>query len=167
MAFPVLRLVYVAHLRSSWCIFSGQIMKSTFKHPQLYDDLLILYRLYWDTHRHLPRPFRMTTGENILQEITGCIKAVILANYVDKSKAAQCAIAEGYLGDSRASLVVIRGMLTIGWGMRFIAHGVFMRLTQQLDTVEKQTARWQAWFVTRGAGLLDEERAESYREPLR
>ncbi|MBL5829434.1 hypothetical protein [Serratia fonticola] len=124
-------------------------MKSTFKQPQIYDELLLLYRTYWEVHKHLPRPFRMTTGEAILQEITGCIKGVILANNVDKNEVAQCALAVQYLGDTRASLVVIRGMLTLGWGMKLIAHGLFMRLTLLLDSAEKQVTRWQKWFMTR------------------
>ena len=128
-------------------------MKSTpiFKQPQIYDDLLLFYRTYWGTHKHLPRPFRFTTGEAILQEITACIKGVILANNVNKHEKNACLLAGKRLEETRASLVVIRGMLTVGWGMAFIAHGNFMRLTQQLDTVEKQVTRWQQWFVARSA----------------
>lgn len=125
-------------------------MKSTFKQPQIYDELLLLYRTYWEVHKHLPRPFRMTTGETILQEITTCIKGVILANHVNKNEREQCLLAGKYLGGTRASLIVIRGMLTLGWGNKMIAHGAFMRLTQLLDSAEKQVTRWQQWFMTRG-----------------
>lgn len=122
-------------------------MKSTFKQPKVYDDLLLLYKTYWHTHKHLPRPFRMTTGEDILKEITHCIKRVILANLVDKQDIVQRQMASGYLADTRAALVVVRGMLTIGWNIKFIAHGTFMRLTQLLDLIEKQVTRWQGWFL--------------------
>ncbi|OAT38049.1 hypothetical protein M988_3787 [Hafnia paralvei ATCC 29927] len=64
----------------------------------------------------------MTTGEAILQEITDCIKQVILANNADKQDAGQRSQSVQYLGCTRASLVVIRGLLTLGWGMTFIAH---------------------------------------------
>lgn len=109
----------------------------------------MLYRTYWGIHKHLPRPFRFTTGEAILQEITACIKGVILANNVNKHEKDQCILAGKYVERTRASLVVIRGMLTIGWGMAFIAHGSFMQVTQRLDTVEKQVTRWQQWFMSR------------------
>lgn len=125
---------------------------STFKQPLVYDALLLLYRTYWVTHRHLPRAFRMTTGEAILQEITDCIKQVILANNADKQDAGQRSQSVQYLRYTRASLVVIRGLLTLGWGMTFIAHGAFMRLTTILDSAEKQITCWQGWFMRRDAG---------------
>lgn len=122
-------------------------MKSTFKQPKAYDDMLVLYKAYWDTHYHLPRAFKLTTGEGILQEITACIKGIILANHGDKNNPVQRKQAAEHLGAVRASLVVIRGMLTVGWGMKFIAHGAFMRLTTHLDGIEKQVTSWQRWFV--------------------
>lgn len=69
---------------------------STFKQPLVYDALLLLYRTYWVTHRHLPRAFRMTTGEAILQEITDCIKQVILANNADKTAQSVSAVSGMY-----------------------------------------------------------------------
>lgn len=122
-------------------------MKSIFKQPKIYDDLVLLYKTYWNTHKHLPRPFRMTTGEDILKEITQCIKKVILANLVDKNHPEQRVIASTYLADTRAGLVVIRGMLTVGWSLKFIAHGLFIKLTQILDPIEKQVTRWCQWFL--------------------
>ncbi|WP_236874206.1 four helix bundle protein [Citrobacter portucalensis] len=122
-------------------------MKVTFKQPKVYDDLLQLYRSYWNIHKHLPKPFRMTTGEMILHEISGCIKRVILANYVDKKITVQREKAAGYLESVRADLVVIRGLLTVGWNMMFISHGNFMVLTTKLDEIEKQITRWHSWFL--------------------
>lgn len=123
-------------------------MKSTFKHPRVYDDLLQFYRMYWETHRHLPRPYKLTTGEAILTEITECVRKIILANQVNKNEHADRKQAAGMLSEVRASLVVIRGMLTLGWGMKFISHGAFMILTTQLDSVEKQITRWHGWFLS-------------------
>ncbi|MCS3491024.1 hypothetical protein [Enterobacter sp. SLBN-59] len=125
---------------------------STFKQPLVYDALLLLYRTYWVTHQHLPRAFRMTSGEAILQEITACIKQVILANNAEKQDATQRSQSAQHLGCARASLVVIRGLLTLGWGMAFIAHGAFMRLTALLDSAEKQITRWQGWFMRHNTG---------------
>lgn len=129
---------------------------STFTPPVVYDALLLLYRTYWVTHRHLPRAFRMTTGEAILQEITYCIKQVILANHADKQDTRQRSQSVQYLGCTWASLVVIRGLLTLGRGMTFITNCAFMRLTTLLDSAEKQITRWQGWFMRRDGGTLHE-----------
>lgn len=98
-------------------------------------------------HKHLPRMFRITTGDVVLQTITLCIKGVISANYLDKNDMKQREISGELLGQVRAQLVIIRGLLTVGWDMRFISHGSFMHLTNQLDEIEKQVTRWQTWFL--------------------
>lgn len=122
-------------------------VKPLFKHPKVYDDLLHFYKEYWGIHKHLPRAFRMTTGDSILQGLTECIKGVVLANYTDKNDADQRIFAGEKLGVVRAEIVIIRGLLTVGWNMRFISHGAFMNLTVKLDEIEKQITRWQAWFL--------------------
>ncbi|VFS46145.1 four helix bundle protein [Budvicia aquatica] len=106
----------------------------------------MLYRIYWHVHKHLPKPFRFTTGERVLLELTGCVRYVVLANGIDKQSDAERVKAACYLRDARASLSVIRGLLTIGWGMSFISHGALMQLTESLDGIEKQATRWQQWF---------------------
>ncbi|HAV6637275.1 MULTISPECIES: four helix bundle protein [Serratia] len=122
-------------------------MKAIFKHPKVYDDLLRFYKAYWIVHKHLPRSFKITTGDVILQTITTCIKGVITANYLDKNNAEQRLLSGDSLGQVRTQLVIARGLLTVGWDMRFISHGSFMQLTSQLDGIEKQVTRWQAWFL--------------------
>ncbi|WET16063.1 four helix bundle protein [Yersinia intermedia] len=128
-------------------------MKSTFKHPKIYADLLTLYRIYWQIHKHLPKPFRFTTGECVLSELTGCVRYVVLANAIDKRSDIGRGQGARYLHDARASLSVIRGLLTIGWGMSFISHGALMQLTELLDGIEKQATRWQQWFEGKPANL--------------
>jgi hypothetical protein len=128
-------------------LFESDEVKSIFKHPKVYDDFLRLYKAYWTVHKHLPRRFRITTGDVVLQTITTCIRDIISANYLDKNDVEQRVLSGELLGQVRAQLVVIRGLLTVGWDMRFISHGSFMHLTTQLDEIEKQATRWQAWFL--------------------
>lgn len=90
----------------------------------------------------------MTTGEMILHDITCCIKGVVLANCVDKQIIAQRELAASQLRKVRADLLVVRGLLTVGWNMTFISHGAFMVLTTKLDEIEKQITRWQGWFLS-------------------
>lgn len=86
----------------------------------------------------------MTTGDSPLRGVTECIKGVVLANYTDKEDRDQRISAGEKLGVVRAEIVIIRGLLTVGWNMRFISHGAFMNLTVKLDEIEKQMTRWQA-----------------------
>lgn len=51
-------------------------MEKAFKHPQIFSDLLMFYKRYYPIHAGLPKPFRFTTGEGILSEITSCLKQV-------------------------------------------------------------------------------------------
>lgn len=55
-------------------------MNQVFKHPQIFSDLLMFYKRYYPIHAGLPKPFRFTTGESILNEITACLKLVTLPN---------------------------------------------------------------------------------------
>lgn len=117
----------------------------------------MLYRIYWHIHKHLPKPFRLTTGERVLVELTGCVRYVVLANAIDKQSDTECVKAVCYLQDARASLSVVRGLLTIGWGMSFISHGALMQLTESLDGIEKQATGWQQWFAGKSENELAAE----------
>lgn len=83
-------------------------MQAAFKHPKVYADLVALYGLYWPIHQGLPKGFRYTSGEQILHELTQCIRAVTQANFVNK----QCSQARR-LVKVRTSLEVIRGLCTL------------------------------------------------------
>lgn len=102
--------------------------------------------MYWNIHRHLPKSFRLTTSEDILKEITHCVKCVILANNSDKKQIKKREQASDALGLVRMSLMTARGLMTLGWNMKFISHGAFINLTDLLNGIEKQATRWQAWF---------------------
>ena len=60
-------------------------MRSAYKHPQIYSDTIRFHKLYWRVHQHLPKSFRATTGEQILQEITTCLGCIAAANFVSKA----------------------------------------------------------------------------------
>lgn len=122
-------------------------MKGTFKYPQIYDDLIQLYKYYWGIHKPLPEAFRMTTGEIILKEIASCIRNAIVANSVNKQSIPEREKAAILLMDVKASLVVIRGLLTVGWHMSFISHGAFIAITITIDEIEKQVSKWYGWFL--------------------
>lgn len=121
-------------------------MEKDFKHPQIFSDLLMFYKRYYPIHAGLPKPFRFTTGESILTEITQCLKLVTLANQCNKNDAIARAKGSESLGQLRVSIEVIRSYLLVAWQLKLLSHGGLHELTGVLESVSKQAARWQQWF---------------------
>lgn len=105
-----------------------------------------LYQCYWQTHCHLPKSFKFTTGEAILTELTSAIRLAVLSNMVDRENREACQSAVNQLQFIRASLDVIKGLLSIGWKMKMISHGAFATFNQNIDNIQKQITGWQQWF---------------------
>ncbi len=124
-------------------------MEKDFKHPQIFSDLLMFYKRYYPIHAGLPKPFRFTTGESILTEVTHCLKLVTLANQCNKNDAMGCAQGSELLGQLRASIEVIRSYLLVAWQLKLLSHGGLYQLTDGLESVLKQATRWQQWFGKR------------------
>ncbi|OCG38415.1 four helix bundle protein [Gilliamella sp. Gris1-4] len=121
--------------------------QSTFVQPKIFNDLVTLYQCYWQTHCHLPKSFKFTTGEAILTELTEAIRFAVLSNIVDRDNIEECQSAVKQLQLIRASLDVIKGLLCVGWKMKMISHGAFASFNQSIDNIQKQTTGWQRWFM--------------------
>lgn len=121
-------------------------MDKVFKHPQIFSDLLMFYKRYYPIHAGLPKPFRFTTGECILAEITACLKQVTLANHCRKQEVTGRAKGAQALGELRVSIEVIRSYLLVAWQLKLLSHGGLHELCGVLESVSKQAARWQQWF---------------------
>lgn len=119
-------------------------MEKTFKHPQIFADMLVFCQIYYALHINMPKPFRFAVGEHILAELTQCLRFIVLANAVDKVHGR----AEGarHLHQVRASLEVVRGFLLLAWKLKFISHGALVELSPRLEAMSKQAARWAQWF---------------------
>ena len=126
-------------------------MRSTFKHPQLYSDTIRFHKLYWRIHQHLPKAFRLTTGEQILAEITTCLGCVAAANFVNKSDMDARHRAARELVHMRERLEVIRAFLILAWELKALSHHALADLSARLDELGKQASGWQQWFE-RGGG---------------
>lgn len=124
-------------------------MEREFKHPQIFADILTLSQLYYPLHNNLPRPFRYAVGERILAEIAECLRLIVLANAVDKNCATDCAEGAAQVRRVRASVEVIRGFVLLTWKLKFVSHGAMVELSQRLETISKQAARWGQWFERR------------------
>ena len=119
-------------------------MKSSFKYPKVFDDLIDLYKSYSLIHSHLPKFFQGTTGSVILLELTNALKHISLINIVDdESVSYQLAIQKLQL--TLNSLTVIKAMLNTGWQLKAISNGNMVKLFQQLEEVKSQVTAWQKW----------------------
>lgn len=121
-------------------------MENAYKHPKIFSDLLLLYKRYYPIHAGLPKPFRFTTGESILAEITACLKCVTVANHCRKQEVAGRAAGSQALGELRVSIEVIRSYLLLAWQLKLLSHGGLHELSEGLESISKQAVRWQQWF---------------------
>jgi hypothetical protein len=122
-------------------------MRTAFKHPQLYNDTIRFHKLYWQAHQNLPKAFRLTTGEQILREITVCLGCVASANFVNKADNNARRLAAEKLIVMRERLEVIRAFLILAWELKAISHHTLADLNGGLDELGKQATRWQQWFL--------------------
>lgn len=120
-----------------------------YKYPQLYHDLIRFYSVYWQVHQHLPKAFRQSTGEIILAEITDGLGRAAAANLAGKSPA-ESRQAAADLQTLRLGLEKIRAFLTLAWEMKFISHPQMADLSDRLDGLGRQAARWRVWFGKNG-----------------
>ena len=122
-------------------------MDSTFKHPQIFADMLLFSQIYYPLHSNFPRSFRFAVGERILSEISEALRLIVLANSVDKKSELGCHDGCRYIRQIRASIEVIRGFLLMAWKLKNISHGALGELSPRLEAISKQAARWEQWFV--------------------
>lgn len=117
-----------------------------YKHPQIFADTLTLCQLYYPMHNNLPKPFRFSVGDRILQEMAECLRLIVLANTVDKKCDRGRRDGSAHIRRLRASIEVIKGYFLLAWKLKFISHGGTGELSVRLETISKQAARWQQWF---------------------
>lgn len=125
-------------------------MRSTFKHPQLYSDTIRFHKLYWRIYQHLPKAFRLTTGKQILQEISTCLGCIAAANFASKADTEARRRAVRQLAHMRERLEVIRAFLILAWELKAVSHNSLADLNARLDELGKQATRWQQWFEREG-----------------
>ncbi len=122
-------------------------MGQPFKHNRIYYDLQKLYKLYWNQHKHFPRAFRFTTGEQLLKEIMLAIRNVVLANLQNKSTTAGKECAVSLFMEVNASLETISALLLLAWEMKFLSHGALAVLTECIGHIQRQVVGWRRWFL--------------------
>lgn len=122
-------------------------MRSAYKHPKLYNDTIHFHKLYRQAHKNLPKDLRLTTGEQILREITTCLGCIAAANFADKTEQADRLRAVSQLTHMRERLEVIRAFLILAWEEKALSHHQLADLSSRLDELGKQATRWGQWFA--------------------
>jgi hypothetical protein len=129
-------------------VFCGKwSMKEEFRHPKIYSDLVMFYKIYWQIHQGMPRPFRFTTGEQILSLLSEGLQVIVRVNLMDKNCTHQCEAAAAILADLSAILECCRGLLTLGWSLKMLSDGALLQLNDRLDVLGRQAASWRQWFI--------------------
>ena len=116
-----------------------------FRHPQVFSDVLILYKQYYAAHSNLPKMFRVTVGDSILRELAECMRLITMANF-NKTETNDTREAIMLLKDLRGRIEVIKTWFLLAWEMKLISHGFYAELSKRMEAISKQAARWQQWF---------------------
>ncbi|MCC2525797.1 four helix bundle protein [Vibrio coralliilyticus] len=121
-------------------------MNKPFKQNRIYYDLQKLYKGYWNQHQHLPKTFRFTTGEQILNELTNAIRCAVVANLQDKESPRGKQQAIDSLVELNAILETVQCLLLLAWEMKFISHNAMTNFTDAINNLQRQIVGWRRWF---------------------
>ncbi|MEW4322747.1 hypothetical protein AB1I39_11325 [Chromobacterium vaccinii] len=81
-----------------------------------------------------------------MNEMAECLKAMALANGVDRQSLNDCRRGAVILQDTLSKLIAIRTLLLTGWKVKAISHGAFLDLEIKMEEVVRQVSKWQQWF---------------------
>lgn len=118
---------------------------SEFSHPPLFIDFLKLYKQYYKVHQNLPKLFRVTIGERIMNECSEAMKLIVMANFNRKNKV-QIEDSQKFLLELRGKVELLKAYFLIGWEMKFISTGFYAEVNEKLETISKQAYSWSEWF---------------------
>ena len=119
-------------------------MANNFSHPKIFYDLLVIYKKYYSIHKNLPKIFRVTMGEYIMEELSKCMKIVVMAN-LKKSKEDYIKSAK-LLKNLRVRIEILKSYFLIAWDMKFVSHQFFADIDDRLEEISKEASSWHNWF---------------------
>ncbi len=116
-----------------------------YKHPPIFADTLILYREYYTAHGNMPKLFRITIGENILDELSVMMRYITMVNFNKNEKNGQKSVE--LLQDIRGRIEVVKTYFLLGWQMKFISNGFYANLSKRIISISKQATKWQQFLL--------------------
>lgn len=117
------------------------------KHPQIFLDIVIVFEMYYRIHEGMPKSFRVTVGEKVLNRLSNTMHSVVLANNVDKKTKIGRDRALVYLSELRADIEIVSAFILLGWKLRFISNAMIAELSERLIQISQQAVKWEKWFL--------------------
>lgn len=117
------------------------------KHPQIFLDIVIVFEMYYRIHESMPKSFRVTVGEKVLNRLSNTMHSVVLANNVDKKTKIGRDRALVHLSELRADIEIVSAFILLGWKLRFISNAMIAELSERLIQISQQAVKWEKWFL--------------------
>lgn len=102
-------------------------------------------------HKSLPKTFRFTVGEDILRELSACLRCVVIANESNRDNEAERQEAASALKSAKTNLETTRAFFTLAWELKLISHQSAAEVNARIDTVARQAEKWRQWFARDGS----------------
>jgi len=101
-------------------------------------------------HKSLPKTFRFTVGEDILRELSACIRHVVIANEAGRDDATERQEGAAALKTAKTHLETARAFFTLAWELKLISHQSAATVNAQIDNLARQAEKWRQWFAQSG-----------------
>lgn len=121
-------------------------MSKESKHPKIFSDLVLLFELYYRIHEGMPKSFRVSVSDKVLNELTEAMRLAVLANSVDKKSKDGREQGALYISQLRGHIEVAWTFVLLGWKLRFVSNGAMANMSQRFENIAPQAVNWERWF---------------------
>lgn len=120
------------------------------KHPQIFSDVVTIFEIYYRIHEGMPKSFRITVGEKVLDRLSNAMHSIVLANNVDKKTKEGREQGSLYLAHLRGDIEIALAFILLGWKLRFVSNAVMAELSERFENISYQALKWEKWFLSSG-----------------
>lgn len=125
-------------------------MKKETKHPQIFSDVVTIFEIYYRIHDGMPKSFKITVGEKVLDRLSNAMHLIVLANNVDKKTKEGREQGSLYLAHLRGDIEIALAFILLGWKLRFVSNAVMAELSERFENISYQALKWEKWFLSSG-----------------
>ena len=122
-------------------------MKKETKHPQIFSDVVTIFEIYYRIHDGMPKSFKITVGEKVLDRLSNAMHSIVLANNVDKKTKEGRLQGSLYITQLRGDIEIALAFILLGWKLRFVSNGAIAELSERFENISQQALRWEKWFL--------------------
>lgn len=120
------------------------------KHPQIFSDVITVFEMYYRIHDGMPKSFKITVGEKVLDRLSNAMHSIVLANNVDKKTKEGREQGSLYLAHLRGDIEIALAFILLGWKLRFVSNAVMAELSERFENISYQALKWEKWFLSSG-----------------